>query len=130
MNFRSTYFKHGNLKDGRYFWRVRSRENRKESVFSGPREIRVVKDVKPPVMEVEMPPSVLKMRDNKTDYELKGKTEKEASVFVNSIAVVITEQGEFSYSLKLKNGNNVIIIESIDLAGNITYISKLINVKR
>jgi len=130
IKLKNTYFKHGNLKDGRYFWRVRSRENRKESVFSEPREIRVVKDVKPPVMEVEMPPSVLKMRDNKTDYELKGKTEKEASVFVNSIPVVITEQGEFSYSLKLKNGNNVIIIESIDLAGNITYISKLINVKR
>ncbi len=130
IKLKNTYFKHGNLRDGRYFWRVRSRENRKESVFSEPREIRVVKDVKPPVMEVDMPPSVLVMKDNKTDYELKGKTEKEASVFVNSIPVVITEQGEFSYSLKLKYGNNVIIIEAIDIAGNITYVSKLINVKR
>lgn len=127
---KKTYFKHGNLRDGHYFWRVRSRENGKEAAFSEPRELRVVNDTSPPEMTVNMPPSVLKMRDNETDYELKGKTEKEASVFVNSIPVVLTEQGEFSYSLKLKNGTNVIIVEAIDLAGNITYISKLINVKR
>ena len=130
IKLKNTYFKHGNLRNGRYYWRVRSRENGKESVFSAPREIRVVKDVKPPVMEVDMPPSVLNMRNDKTHYELKGKTEKEASVFVNSVPVTLTEQGEFSYSLKLKNGTNVIIIEAIDIAGNITYISKLINVKR
>lgn len=123
---KNTYFKHGNLKNGRYYWRVRSRENSKEAAFSESREIRVVRDVKPPIVDVNMPPSVF----NKTDFELKGKTETQASVFVNSNPVLVNGQGEFSYKLKLKKGSNVIIIEAIDIAGNISYISELVNVKR
>lgn len=126
ITLKNSYFKHGNLRNGRYYWRVRSREYGIESVFSEPREIRVVRDIKPPQVDVNMPPSVF----NKTEYELKGKTEKEASVFVNSDPVALTDKGEFSYSLKLKKGTNVVVIEAIDIAGNITYISELINVKR
>jgi hypothetical protein len=39
------------------------------------------------------------------------------------------KSGEFEYPLKLQFGINIIVVESVDVAGNITYRSRLITGK-
>ena len=124
QNIKRTFFKHGNLREGRYFWRVRTNDELKDTIFSEPREIRVVKDIKPPKTRVKMPPANF----SKSSYSLTGKTEPGSSVFVNSKPVEVKENGSFKHNLLLKKGTNVVIVEAVDIAGNITYISEMINI--
>lgn len=120
-----SFFKHGNLRHGKYFWRVRSLDRDKDALFSETREIRVVRDTKPPVMKVNLPQGN-KITSN--TFELTGTTEPDASVFVNSKPVAVKENGSFKYKLKLKKGTNVVIVEAVDTAGNTTYKSEMLTV--
>ncbi len=65
-------------------------------------------------------------RTNKQEIKIAGATNKEIFIKINDIPVVVDAKGSFQSYLKLKEGENKIMITASDIAGNIE--SKLITV--
>ncbi len=120
------HFAHGSLKEGRYYWRVSARRNWEEGEFSATRELSLVRDVTPPELRVESVPSDV----TGTSLTLRGRTDPGSTVFANSEPLGVAADGSFSYTAKLKPGVNVIVIESSDSAGNVTYHSSTVNSRK
>ena len=111
-------FFHGNLKEGEYFWKVSGTDGWSQGLASPVRRFRLVRDQEPPPLQVAFPGSAVA----EPRVTLAGSTEPGATVFVNNQKVVVTgPEGEFSHSLELHRGINVIVVEAVDAAGNITY---------
>lgn len=117
------HFTHGNLKGNQYYWRVSVVDEGREGAFSQVETVRVVQDLEPPLLQVEFPSGSLK----KTHFMLKGKTEPGASVFIGGKKVPTTRTGEFNSIVELQDGVNVIVVEAVDPAGNVTYRSRFVN---
>jgi cytoskeletal protein RodZ len=66
----------------------------------------------PPKLVVEQPMDGEKIGDDQV--EVKGKTDKEASLYINEQLIDIDEQGNFLYSLDLYPGENKIEIKAVD----------------
>jgi hypothetical protein len=123
--FSKTKFSHGNLKRGTYFWKVSAFEETIEGFFSETRQLRVIRDRKPPTLQVRFPPKTIR----RGRYTLKGKTDPGTKVFVSGKRVKIKKNGSFNYDLKLQPGINVIVVEAFDAVNNVTYRTKRINRK-
>ncbi len=80
----------------------------------------------PPVLKIDFPPSFL--ITNKTSVVIKGNTEPNATVFVNGVKVDLDATGNFQHSVELREGLNLIVVESRDLAGNSTISRRIVNV--
>lgn len=115
-------FSHGNLKNGTYYWKVSSVKGKTEGGFSPAREVRVVQDLEAPVLEVDFPSGTV----NQEQFVLTGKAEPGSRVLVGGNPVSITEAGRFEFELSLKDGANVIVVEAVDDAGNVAYLSEFI----
>jgi hypothetical protein len=118
-------FAHGNLKQGTFYWRVNGIKNGLDGAFSETRSFHIVQDAEPPGLHVIFPPGTV--FDHR--YHLTGKTEPGARVFVMGEPVQTTENGEFDFNLKLQPGINVVVVEAMDKAGNVKYLSQLVNRK-
>ncbi|MCR4329943.1 MAG: hypothetical protein NUV65_05370 [Candidatus Roizmanbacteria bacterium] len=57
---------------------------------------------------------------NKQFIDIKGSTEKEVFVQINSAPVVVRADGSFVYPFKLKEGDNEIKVKAVDVAQNTT----------
>jgi mannose-6-phosphate isomerase-like protein (cupin superfamily) len=123
--FSKTKFTHGNLKKGTYFWKVSALEETIEGFFSETRQLRVIRDRKPPMLKVKFPPQTI----YRGRYTLRGKTDPGAKVFVGGQRVKTKKNGSFNYDLKLRPGINVIIVEAFDAVNNVTYRTQRINRK-
>lgn len=73
---------------------------------------------KPPILEVDNAESGKKVY--KADYTVSGKTGSEVFIRVNGSSVIVKADGTFSYTFTLSKGDNQIIVEAEDIAGNIT----------
>lgn len=113
-------YSHGNLRQGEYFWRVRALDGWAEGKSSPVMHFRLVQDLDPPPLQVEFPPPLLEDRQ----CLLKGNTEAGAELFINNKPVSTGTRGEFAHQLQLQRGINVIAVEAVDAAGNITYKTK------
>lgn len=120
-----TRFQHGNLGRGSYYWRVRAQQKLLEGALSEPRVLTLVQDASPPTLRVSFPPAVTR-EDKQT---ISGFTEPGARVFLDGRSVVAAANGAFSMPLNLKRGLNVVVVESVDAAGNVAYKSKTIHGK-
>jgi parallel beta-helix repeat protein len=76
----------------------------------------VMRDSVPPAVNVSSPVSGEKL--NRSNVEVAGSTEPDASVWVNGKATETTE-GAFNVELTLKEGANDIVIEARDALGNL-----------
>ena len=110
-------YSHGNLRQGEYFWKVSSLDGWVEGKTSAVRRFRVVQDREPPELQVNFPPPILEQRE----FLLKGTTEAGAELFVNTLPVPTGSRGEFARQLQFQRGVNVITVEAVDAAGNISY---------
>ncbi|NNG47183.1 MAG: hypothetical protein HKM86_08750 [Deltaproteobacteria bacterium] len=117
-------FAHGNLEGGIYYWRVSGLTGWKEGAFSETRRIRVVKDVEPPLLQVHFPTETVGLNQK---IVLRGMTEPGAHVFVQGKPVRFDESGAFEHPLMLKPGVNIIVVEAVDAAGNVTYRSRMVD---
>jgi len=81
----------------------------------------IMLDKEPPQLEIESPENgeTIKRKEERV-VEIKGKTEPEAQVTVNSFWARVDNDGTFSYKLRLEEGENSIKIVSKDKAGNET----------
>ncbi|MEX0621710.1 MAG: Ig-like domain-containing protein [Candidatus Woykebacteria bacterium] len=75
-----------------------------------------------PQLEVTTPKSNQSFPAGTKSISVKGKTEPDAIVLVNSVQAITDPEGGFSYVLQVKSGQNKINIQSTDEAGNIANI--------
>lgn len=71
----------------------------------------------PPELEIESP----KDGDStdKSEIQVKGKTDKNVTVRVNNQPVVVDFEGNFSSTIRLKDGENKLEFTATDIAGNV-----------
>jgi hypothetical protein len=118
-------FSHGNLKQGDYYWRVSSVNSDGEGVFSQPRHFVLIQDLERPTLIVNYPDTP----EPGDRFELSGRTDPDARIFVGGMPVKVDENGEFVHDLFLKRGYNVIVVEAVDSVGNVNYFSRTVNVE-
>src|SRR6266571_2452433 len=116
---------HGNLRTGTYYWRVSGLDGTREGAFSPPRHFEVTQDREPPFLEVRLPPPTTK--ENR--FRLAGRTEPGARVLVGGERVPTNEAGEFEYDLQLRPGINLVVVQAVDPAGNVSFRSQMVNLK-
>jgi hypothetical protein len=116
-------FRHGRLKHGTYYWRVSGIADAREGAYSEPARLIVVRDRKPPALDVHFPPKT----PGSDAYTLTGRTEPGARVSVGGHGIPVTAAGSFQHSLRLGPGSTVIVVEAMDQAGNVAYRSELVN---
>lgn len=76
--------------------------------------------VEPPKLELNSPSDGQKFQKDDKNIEVSGITDTGARVTVNDFIAVVDGEGNFSYRLSLKDGDNDIKITAVDEAGNKT----------
>lgn len=84
--------------------------------------VRVILDTIPPFLNINEPPD--KYLATHPDLSIFGFTEKKTKVKIQGEEITVNIDGSFSKKMILREGNNTIKIEAIDLAGNITIVTK------
>lgn len=77
----------------------------------------VIYKSKKPKLEIISPQD--QEKTSKDEIEVVGQTEKEVLVKINDFPVVVDAEGRFSSTVRLTEGENKIIIEAEDIAGNL-----------
>jgi len=122
---KGTEFNYRNLKHGTYFWRASGvTNNNAESFPSSYRTINIIQDSTPPPLNLVFPQSITGQKK----YPLAGQTEASATIYINGEKIT-HQNGQFSHTLVLKRGPNIIVVESVDKLGNVTYKTETINGK-
>jgi len=120
------HFTHGNLTQGEYYWRVSGIDKEgSEGKAVSQRKLRIIQDSKPPALSVEFPDENI----STNTFTIHGKSEPGTKIYINNQLVNSNRNtGEFNHQMTFTDGINVILVEAADHAGNISYLSQLINV--
>jgi mannose-6-phosphate isomerase-like protein (cupin superfamily) len=110
---KAPFFVLGNLKAGAYFWKVVLRT--KSTCET--RQLRMVHNTKAPTLLLETIPRIVRA----DRYTIKGTTDAGARVVIEGGDVKTDEVGRFKYTIRLRQGVNIVVVEAVDKAGNITY---------
>src|SRR5436309_4610695 len=116
---------HGSLRTGTYYWRVSGLDGTREGAFSRPRDLEVTQDREPPFLEVRLPPATTQ----ENSFRLAGRTGPGAHILVGGERVPTHEAGEFEYEMKFRPGINLVIVQAVDPAGNVSFRSQMVNLK-
>lgn len=93
-------------------------------------EITIIYDKEPPKLELSQPSdNQVFSKDTKTII-VAGKSEGSTHITVNGFWAVIDNNGNFSYTLSLTNGENKIKVEAADDAGNKTTIERKVTLSQ
>ncbi len=118
-------FVHGNLGEGTYFWRLRSAQGELRSAESPSERFSIIKDNDAPMLDVEFPSGPVASER----LILRGSAEPGCDVFIADQRIETSEAGRFEHDLKLQPGPNVVVVQAIDPAGNMTYSSEIVHAK-
>lgn len=125
---RGTSFSIKNVQPSTYYWRVRSRDKDGfEGAYSKVRSFVALQDESPPQLTILSPPEMF-VSPGPT-VELSGKTDRGARVRVNGEPVQVAADGTFRTVVSLKEGINLVNIETSDTSGNTEYGKRLITYK-
>jgi hypothetical protein len=113
------------LTSGRYFWQVNGTSDGIESAPSGIRSFRLERDRSAPTLQVDLP--VLAVETDR--LLIRGTTDPGARVLVGNTPVAPDRSGAFEYSLALRPGPNLVVVEAVDAHGNASYFSEYVNAK-
>lgn len=100
-------------------------EENKESDFS--EEMTVVFKKDPPLLTLDAPKDEQTFSKDENVVQVLGKTDPGVKITVNQFWAIVDEQGNFSYSLTLQNGENTIKVVAVDEAGNKTEVERKVN---
>ncbi len=78
---------------------------------------------KPPMVEISEPQEGQSFNGDK-NIKISGKTEPGSSVYINGRFVVVGDDGSFTFSLPLNQGENTLQIVVTDIAGNQTTVER------
>jgi hypothetical protein len=118
----SPEFATGKLAKGSYFWRVSRVEEGREGLFSRVGRCELLQQLTPPQLQVSFPPE----KAQAGLFTLKAATGPEARLFVDGVEVKSETPGSFELGLRLKPGVNLIRVEALDPAGNVSYASRIV----
>jgi hypothetical protein len=110
------------LEAGRYHWKACATVGAVDGLFGGVRTFDVVQDAEPPELTVGFPEGPV----SSGPLVLRGATEPGARVFIGKMLVPSDASGTFEWSVDLAYGINVVVVEAVDVAGNIAYRSRRI----
>ena len=114
---KSFSFENVELKSGENDIKVKAEEeNGSKSNYS--ELIKVYYADKPPSLDIESPADGQSLSKNQSPIKVSGKTDPTNKVTVNGFWAILDDEGKFSYTLPLQNGENKIKIEATDEAGN------------
>ncbi|MEX2013162.1 MAG: hypothetical protein WD967_02045 [Candidatus Levyibacteriota bacterium] len=106
------------IKKGSNTIRAKATVKDKDSGFSNPVTVTFV-DSKPTI-EITSPSDGQTFSRDQNKAPVVGKTSAESRITVNGFWAIVDDEGNFSYSLPLNNGENQIKIIATDKAGNTT----------
>jgi len=86
----------------------------------------IILDEKPPELEIFSPVGE-KVSWEEKQIEISGQTEKEASLYVNTHFLILDQEGNFTQTISLSEGENIIKITAKDEAGNETEKEIIVN---
>jgi bacillopeptidase F len=112
----SFYFDHVTLSAGENIIQAKSRQNNKESDFS--KSITIIYASKAPSLSLDSPSDGQTFSKDSSSVLVKGKTDPDVRVTVNDFWAIVDGAGNYSYNLKLQNGDNQIHVVAQDIAGN------------
>ncbi len=72
----------------------------------------------PPSFTINSPSDGQQFSKDQNEANISGTTESGVKITVNGFWAIVDQNNNFSYKLKLQNGDNVIKIEAVDIAGN------------
>ena len=93
-------------------------------LYSSPIEFYVDKDITPPFLLVNSPENEASVYQ--ATITVSGDAEYEALLLVNQDSVTVSTNGKFSHQYHLKPGQNSLIIQAIDKAGNLSKIERTV----
>ncbi len=100
----------------------------KDSESGITQEYTVIFDNTKPKLEISEPKDGASVQGKKDqNITIKGVTDPDTKVYINDRLIFVSDDGNFSTTHRLENGDNGIAFKAIDLAGNIT--EKKITVK-
>lgn len=103
------------LSDGENILKVRMVRDNKKSEFSQDYKISYLKD--DPKLEISFPSDRTNFTKADQEINVRGTTDFENTVRINDFIAIVDTEGNFSYILKLKEGENKIKIAATNLAG-------------
>lgn len=121
----STEAAHQGLEPGSYHWRVVGVRNSFEVTRRAHGRFVVERDTAGPRLDVSFPDGVI----HSDTYLLKGSTDPGSRLMIDGVAVPTNDRGEFEQTIRLEPGLNVVVVESFDRIGNVTYRSEMITSK-
>jgi hypothetical protein len=118
-----TEFTHGKLPHSAYYWRVSALDHWQEGLFSDTWQFKTFQKRSPHELVVNFPPK----RAKEKRCMITGSVEPGARVFIMGRRVAIDEEGNFNHPIELARRINVLVVEAIDAAGNVSYQSRLVH---
>ena len=106
------------IKPGENIIKTKAVVKNKESEFSQP--LTVSFKSAPPSLTLSSPSDGQSFSKDQNTVDVNGTTDTDVKITVNGFWAITDNDGDFSYRLPLKNGENKIKIEATDLAGNRT----------
>ena len=85
----------------------------------------IVGDTEPPPLAVSLPEAAVE-RDRLT---VRGTTAPGTRLLIGSQAVAVDAAGGFEHEITLQPGPNLVVVEALDEAGNVTYHSQYVYAK-
>ncbi len=113
------------LKEGKNEISVKAKEEKNESEFSITET--VIYQNKSPELTIDSPSDGQKFGKGDESIQVNGKTDPDTDVTVNGFWAVTDENNHYSYSLRLKDGENTITVVATNIAGNKTEKSVKVN---
>jgi hypothetical protein len=113
------------LNHGEFYWWVAGIQDGVEITKTKPTRVRMMQDRVAPDLIVEFPDRPV----TEDTFVLRGSTDPRSRLVVCGEQVEVGADGRFEHSLSLNPGLNVVVVESFDQSGNVTYRSRIINRK-
>ncbi|OGH24867.1 MAG: hypothetical protein A3B47_02015 [Candidatus Levybacteria bacterium RIFCSPLOWO2_01_FULL_39_24] len=104
------------ISTGENIIKTKAIENDKESDYS--QSLTIILKKAPPFLNISSPSDNQSFSKDQNSANIKGTTDTDVKVTVNGFWAITDDNGNFSYSLPLQNGENKIKITATDLAGN------------
>lgn len=113
------------LDNGDFYWSVAGIQDGTEITKTTPTRVSMARDLIAPDLLVEFPGGPV----TEDSFILHGSTDPRSRLVVCGEQVELDESGRFEHPVPLKPGLNVVVVESFDQSGNVTYRSQIINRK-
>lgn len=103
------------LKEGKNTLKLRVKKGKDKSLFTDEYTVLYAKD--DPKVEVSNPSDGQEFSTGDQSITVTGKTDSENTITVNGFRAIVDSEGNFSYYLKLNDGDNTVTVEATSLAG-------------